>query len=60
MFAPVDGEVIEANAALSDTPEMIGEAPETRAWFVKLRVADPAQAESLMDRAAYEAFLDTL
>ncbi len=60
LFAPIDGEVVETNAALGDTPEMITDAPESRAWFIKLKVADLAQVEALMDRAAYEAVLDGL
>jgi len=58
--APVDGEVTDANAALFDTPEQIEQDPENTAWLVKLKVADPAQVEALMDRPAYEAFLDSL
>lgn len=58
--APVDGEVAETNAALPDTPEMIAQDPEHDAWIVKIRVADPKPVEALMDRPAYEAFLDTL
>jgi glycine cleavage system H protein len=60
VYAPVAGTVTEANAALSDTPEMVNQDPEARAWFAKLKVADTAEVEALMDRAAYEAFLGTL
>ena len=60
IFAPIDGVVTEANTALSDTPELVGEDPEKEAWFVKLKATDPAQVEALMDRAAYDAYLDTL
>jgi glycine cleavage system H protein len=60
IYAPVDGEVVEANVSLPDTPEMINEAPESLGWIAKIKLADPAQLESLMDRPAYEAFLDTL
>jgi glycine cleavage system H protein len=60
IFAPVDGEVVEAHDALTDNPETVNEDPEGRGWFAKLKVANPAQIEALMDRTAYEAFLDTL
>ena len=60
VYAPVSGEVVEANAALGDTPEVVGEAPESAGWFAKLKLADPAEVEALMDKAAYEAFLQTL
>ncbi len=60
IFAPIDGTVTEANTGLSDTPELVGEDPEKEAWFVRLKAADLAQLDALMDRPAYEAFLDTL
>lgn len=58
--APVDGEVVEVNADLLDEPDLINTAPESLGWFVKLKPADPKQVEVLMDRAAYEAYLDSL
>ena len=60
VFAPISGEIAAANALLSDTPETVNEAPEASGWFVKIKVADPSEVEALMDRAAYEAFLQTL
>jgi len=60
VFAPIDGTVVEAQTALSDRPEAVNEDAEGEAWFAKLKIADPAQVEALMDRDAYEAFLDTL
>ena len=60
VFAPIAGEVLETNAALSDTPETVNESPEKLGWFAKVKVADRAAVEALMDRPAYEAFLQTL
>jgi glycine cleavage system H protein len=60
VYAPVSGEVVEGNAALSDSPETVNAAPEAAGWFAKLRIANPADVEALMDRPAYEAFLQTL
>lgn len=60
VFSPIDGVVVEAQGALSDRPEAVNEDPEGEAWFAKLKVADPTQLDALMDRAAYEAFLDSL
>ena len=57
VFAPVSGEVIEANAGLAGEPALVNEDAEGRAWFFKLRIADPAELDKLMDRAAYEAFV---
>ena len=60
VYSPVTGEVVAANDALSGTPETVNQDPEGAGWFVKLKLADPAQVETLMDRAAYESFLGTL
>ena len=60
VYAPISGEVVEANTGLSDSPETVNAVPEAGGWFAKLKVADPAEVEALMDRAAYEAYLDTL
>jgi glycine cleavage system H protein len=57
VFAPVSGEVIEANAELAGQPALVNEDAEGKAWFFKLRIADPAELDKLMDRAAYEAFV---
>ena len=60
VYAPVSGEVVEANGELGDAPETVNAAPEAAGWFAKIRVSDPSQVEALMDRAAYEDYLGTL
>ena len=60
VYAPVSGEVIEANTALGDAPETVNSVPETGGWFAKIKLSAPAEVEALMDRDAYEAFLSTL
>ena len=60
VYAPVSGEVVEVNGALAEGPEQVSEAPENGGWFAKIRLTDPAEAEALMDKAAYEQFLQTL
>ena len=60
VYAPVSGEVIAANEELGSAPETVNAAPEQAGWFARLKVSDPAEVEALMDRAAYEAFLQTL
>ena len=57
VYAPVSGEVIEANEALSGAPETVNAEAESGGWFARLRVADPAEYEGLMDKAAYDAFV---
>ena len=58
--APIAGEVAEVNAELFEAPDLINTAPETLGWLITLKPADPKQVEALMDRAAYEAYLDRL
>ena len=57
IYAPVSGEVIEANTALQNTPEKINTDPHGAAWLIKIRVANPAELAGLMDAAAYEAYI---
>lgn len=56
VYSPVAGEVIEGNAELAGNPALVNEDAEGKAWFFKLRLADPTQLDGLMDRAAYDAF----
>lgn len=60
VYAPVAGEVTEVNAALADQPALVNEDAEGKAWFFRLRIADPTSLDGLMDRAAYEAFVKDL
>ena len=60
VYAPISGEVVEANGELSGAPETVNAVPEAGGWFVKLKIANPAEIDALMDRDAYEAFLATL
>jgi glycine cleavage system H protein len=55
LFAPVGGEVIETNAALTGQPELVNSQPYDGGWMVRLRLADPAQVDELLDAAAYDA-----
>jgi glycine cleavage system H protein len=57
VYAPIGGEVIEANGELAANPQWVNEDPEGKAWFFRLRIADKSEIDRLMDKAAYEAFL---
>lgn len=57
-FAPVNGEVIEVNAALSEHPELVNQDPLGAGWLVRMRLADDASLDQLMDHAAYRAYLE--
>ena len=60
VYAPLDGEVIEANTALADDPALVNLEPETGGWFLKMRLAPGVDTSDLMDETAYEAFVQTL
>jgi glycine cleavage system H protein len=60
VYAPISGEVVAANGDLPGAPEMVNQDPENGAWIVRIKVSDTAQIDALMDRPAYETFLDTL
>ena len=57
VYAPVAGEVIEGNAALGDTPEAVNQDPYGNGWLLKMKVADKAAVDALMDAAGYAAFV---
>ncbi len=56
VYAPVTGQVTEANSAIVDDPAKVNADPEGEGWFVKLKLADKGQLTGLMDKAAYDAF----
>jgi glycine cleavage system H protein len=55
LFAPVAGEVLEGNASLLATPEVVNSDPYGAGWMLRIRLSDPGQMEQLLDAAAYEA-----
>jgi len=57
LFAPVSGEVIEGNAALAGSPELVNTSPYDDGWMVRVRVAEPAQLDDLLDADAYDALI---
>jgi glycine cleavage system H protein len=57
LFAPVSGEVLEGNAALAASPELVNSSPYQDGWMVRVRVTDAAQLEDLLDADAYDALI---
>jgi glycine cleavage system H protein len=57
VIAPLSGEVVEVNDALSDAPEQINEAPYGAGWLVKIRLSDASEADDLLDAETYEGSL---
>ena len=60
IYAPVAGEIVEGNAALADSPGDVNAEPTGKGWFFKLKLADKAELDGLMDEAGYEAFVKSL
>ena len=55
VYAPVSCEVIEANGALEDTPELVNTDPYGEGWLFKVQLQDAAELEGLLEAAAYAA-----
>src|SRR5688500_11567421 len=55
VYAPLDGEVVERNETVVESPELVNTSPYGDAWLLKIRVSDPSQVEQLMDVSAYDA-----
>jgi glycine cleavage system H protein len=53
VYAPVSGEIIEVNADLNSNPELVNKEPYGKGWFFKVKLANSAEVNSLMDAAAY-------
>ena len=58
VYAPVAGEVVAVNETLGQEPAKVNSDPTGEGWFFKLRLADPKEADGLMDEAAYQRFVD--
>lgn len=54
LFAPLSGVVTEVNGALEDNPGLVNESPQDAGWFMKMKVADRAQIDTLMTREEYD------
>jgi glycine cleavage system H protein len=57
VIAPLSGEILEVNSAIADAPETVNADPYGEGWLVRVRLTDPAEAESLLDAEAYRQFL---
>ena len=60
IYSPVSGEVVEANAALAESPGDVNLEPMGNGWFFKLTIADKGELDELMDEAGYATFLKSL
>jgi glycine cleavage system H protein len=60
IYAPISGEVTEANQALAEEPSQVNGDPEGEGWFFKMKISDPSELDGLMDEAAYKSFVEGL
>lgn len=60
VYSPVSGTVVEGNAALADEPALVNTDPEIEGWFFRITLSDAGELDTLMDEAAYAAFVEKL
>lgn len=60
VYAPVGGEVTAVNEALEDAPETVNASADGDGWFLKMKIADASELESLMDETKYKEYCDGL
>jgi glycine cleavage system H protein len=58
LITPLSGEVIEINQKIVDAPETVNEDPYGEGWLVRIRLSNPAEADSLLDAASYRQLLE--
>jgi len=59
LYAPLSGEVVEANESLTGRPEQVNQDPYGAGWLIVIAPADPAELENLLSAADYEAYLQS-
>ena len=57
LYMPVDGEVVEVNAALEDTPELVNSEPFDGGWMIRVKMSDPSQLDDLIPADEYEKMI---
>lgn len=57
ILAPIDGEIVEVNEALTDSPATVNEDPIGAGWMFKIEASDPSQMDEYMDEAAYKKYV---
>lgn len=60
VYSPVSGEVTEVNIDIEGAPETVNASADDKGWFLKMKIADASELESLMDAAAYKTYCDGL
>jgi glycine cleavage system H protein len=60
VYSPVSGEVVEVNESLADEPGTVNSDPEGDGWFYRIKLAEKAELDKLMDAAAYKKYVASL
>ena len=60
LYMPASGEIVEVNEALRNDPSLANSDPQAAGWFFMVRLSDPAETSSLMDKAAYDELVKSL
>ncbi|WP_333890686.1 glycine cleavage system protein GcvH [Atlantibacter subterraneus] len=58
IYAPISGEIVAVNDALSDSPEQVNSEPYGAGWIFRIKASDESEVEALLDAAGYEALLE--
>ncbi len=58
VYSPVTGTIVEVNSQLSTHPELINQSPEQKGWICKIRLANPAELDLMLDQDNYQALLN--
>lgn len=59
IYAPLDGEVLEVNEAISDNPEIINQDPYEGGWLFRMQSGEDRNLDSLLDAKAYQEIIDS-
>lgn len=57
LYMPVDGEIVEVNPALEDTPELVNSEPFEGGWMIRVKMADPSQLDDLIPQEEYSKLI---
>lgn len=60
VFTPISGEVVEVNESLNDSPEIVNSDPYGDAWFIKMKMSNPGEADALLSAEEYEEYLSSI
>ncbi|MBI2912882.1 MAG: glycine cleavage system protein GcvH [Chloroflexi bacterium] len=57
LFSPLSGEVVEANVALAEKPELVNESPYGEGWMIRVRLSDPSEPDGLLSAQEYDDYI---